>query len=120
MVAVAVALIGGCKPPRSPREVGWVNLTGEWISEASGAGGAGWRLSLRERTGGRLEGSGASLAADSQERFAVDGVRGEVSVMLRFRGAGEPFHYRAGMVDANTMSGELQLPRDTFPAVFRR
>lgn len=129
-VAGALALLllvpGGCKAPRAPREKAGEKLTGRWTAE-SGAVGApldtghvSWALALEEQAAGKVGGRGSRTHGGETLSFAIDGLRGESELTLEFPLRGEGVKYHGSILDARTIVGELQTPRDTLPVSFTR
>lgn len=123
LVLLAVA---ACHPPRNPREGARSRISGEWtghsasVGEPRDTGQAAWRLRLDERDAGRVEGSGGVWMRADSAAFELAGIRGETELTLEFALGDRRVKYVGSVADAKTITGELQMPRDTLPVTFTK
>lgn len=126
VLALALVALAACKAPRAPREKAGEKLTGRWTAESAAVGApldtghVAWALALEEQAGGKVGGRGSRRHGGETLSFAIDGLRGESELTLEFPLRGEGVKYHGSILDARTIMGELQTPRDTLPVSFRK
>ncbi len=126
MVAVML-LLAGCKSPRPPEQAAVGDLSGGWSARSVAttrpqpAGEIIWRLFLEEEDGGRIRGRGSLAHAGTAASFSIVGIRGErvIDFDLHLED-GERAKFGGGVMDVNTMVGEVELRGDTIPLAFTR
>jgi hypothetical protein len=126
---IALALLpasSACKSPRSPREAAEVRVEGQWrgISAAQPApndtGSLTWRLAVIEGQSGKLHGSGILERGGSEQKFNLDGLRGEAYVTIEFDIEGNPAKFAGTIMDIKTIVGEVVMNGDTLPVSLAR
>ncbi|HEV2733283.1 MAG TPA: hypothetical protein VGV85_00545 [Longimicrobiaceae bacterium] len=115
-----------CKPPRSPREVAQARVSGEWaassaaVGEPLDTGSLSWRLTLVEGAAGKVDGRGSRRRGAEAASFRLHGHRGENEITLEWALPEETAKFHGSILDARTIVGELQTPRDTLPVSFKK
>ncbi|HEX8271519.1 MAG TPA: hypothetical protein VF615_02635 [Longimicrobiaceae bacterium] len=126
LLALFLVGLAACRAPRAPREKAGEKLTGRWTAESAAVGApldsghVTWTLALEEQAGGKVGGRGSRTHGGRADAFAIDGLRGESELTLEFELRGQGVKYHGSILDARTLVGELQTPRDTLPVSFVR
>jgi hypothetical protein len=122
---IAIASTSACKPSRSPREVSGDDVTGSWRAKSPPAKGTAgdsteWRLELEQHAGGRMDGRGSAQIGGSVKNFDLSGRRDAHRLVIEFRLDGDHAAIVAAVNDPQSISGMVELKRDTIPVTFTR